>query len=144
MRAQSPQLCWTLCDPMDCSPLCSSVHEILQERILEWVAMPSPGFFPNASPSQTHLLPEHVSCVSCIVGRFYTHRATWEAHGRLQYLAEVLSSCPATILGDFTVHRKVPWLIFHPVSWSPVTSPITGFQPFICKVRLLTTPPPNH
>ena len=35
------QLCPTLCDPMDCSPLGSSVHGILQVRILEWVAMPS-------------------------------------------------------------------------------------------------------
>ena len=31
----------TLCDPMDCSPPVSSVHGILQTRILEWVAMPS-------------------------------------------------------------------------------------------------------
>ena len=35
------QLCWTLCDPMGCSPPGSSVHGILQARILEWVAMPS-------------------------------------------------------------------------------------------------------
>ena len=34
------QLCPTLCDPMDCSPSGSSVHEILQARILEWVAIP--------------------------------------------------------------------------------------------------------
>ena len=33
------QLCLTLCDPMDCSPLGSSVHGILQERILEWVTI---------------------------------------------------------------------------------------------------------
>ena len=37
--------CWwlshvRLCDPMDCSPPGSSVHGILQARILEWVAMP--------------------------------------------------------------------------------------------------------
>ena len=31
----------TLCDPVDCSPPGSSVHGILQARILEWVAMPS-------------------------------------------------------------------------------------------------------
>ena len=36
MRAQS---CLTLCDPMDCSPSSSSVHGILQARILEWVAI---------------------------------------------------------------------------------------------------------
>ena len=35
------QLCLTLCDPMDCSLPGSSVHGILQARILEWVAMPS-------------------------------------------------------------------------------------------------------
>ena len=30
----------TLCDPMDCSPPGSSVHGTLQERILQWVAIP--------------------------------------------------------------------------------------------------------
>ena len=30
-----------LCDPMDCSLPGSSVHGILQARVLEWVAMPS-------------------------------------------------------------------------------------------------------
>ena len=37
----------TLCDPMDGSPPGSSVHGILQARILEWVAMPSIGDFPD-------------------------------------------------------------------------------------------------
>ena len=32
---------------MDCSPPGSSVHGILQGRILEWVASPSPGDLPN-------------------------------------------------------------------------------------------------
>ena len=37
-----------LCDPMDCSLSGSPVHEILQARILEWVAMPfSRGIFPT-------------------------------------------------------------------------------------------------
>ena len=39
--AKSLHSCPTLCDSMDCSPPCSFVHGILQERILEWVAMPS-------------------------------------------------------------------------------------------------------
>ena len=30
----------TLCDPMNCSPSGSSVHGILQAKILEWVAIP--------------------------------------------------------------------------------------------------------
>ena len=33
------QLCPTLCDPMDCSLLGSSVHGIFQARVLEWVAI---------------------------------------------------------------------------------------------------------
>ena len=35
------QSCLTLCDPMDCSPADSSVHGVLQTRILESVAMSS-------------------------------------------------------------------------------------------------------
>ena len=35
-----PELCLTLCDPMDCSLPGSYVHGILQARILEWVAVP--------------------------------------------------------------------------------------------------------
>ena len=33
------QLCLTFCNPMDCSPPGSSIHGILQARILEWVAI---------------------------------------------------------------------------------------------------------
>ena len=45
------------CDPMDCSLPGSSVHGILQARILEWVAIPF-------SRDWTHY--------SCIAGRFFT------------------------------------------------------------------------
>ena len=53
------QSCPTLCDPMDCSPPGSSVHGILQARILEWVAisssqdLPDPGkeYAPPTSPA---------------------------------------------------------------------------------------------
>ena len=47
VRAKLLQSCPTLCGPMDCSPPGSSVHGILQARILEWVAMPS-----SRGPSQ--------------------------------------------------------------------------------------------
>ena len=36
---KSLQSCPTFCDPMDCSPPGSSVHVILQGRILEWAAI---------------------------------------------------------------------------------------------------------
>ena len=37
----------TLCDPMDSSLPGSSVHRIFQARVLEWVAIPSPGYLPD-------------------------------------------------------------------------------------------------
>ena len=40
VKMLAAQLCPTLCDPTDCSPPGSSVHRILQARILEWVAIP--------------------------------------------------------------------------------------------------------
>ena len=43
------QLCPPLSDPMDCSPPGSSVHGILQARVLEWVAIP---FSRGSSPTQ--------------------------------------------------------------------------------------------
>ena len=52
---------------MDCSPSGSSVHRILQARILEWVAMPS-----SRGSSQPRNRT-HISGVSCIAGRFFTH-----------------------------------------------------------------------
>ena len=41
------QLCPTLNDPKDCSPPGCSDHGILQARILEWVAISSPGDVPD-------------------------------------------------------------------------------------------------
>ena len=39
LESEVAQLCPTLCDPVDCSPPGSSVHGILQARVLEWVAI---------------------------------------------------------------------------------------------------------
>ena len=55
--------CVWLCNPLDCNPPGSSVHGILQARILEWVAMPS---------SSDPFPPRDRALVSCIVGRFFT------------------------------------------------------------------------
>ena len=54
------QLCPTLCDPVDYSLLGSSLHGILQARILEWVAI---AFSRGASQ------PRDRTCVSHIAGR---------------------------------------------------------------------------
>ena len=44
----------TLCNPIDCRPPGSSVHGILQARILEWVAMPS-SRMSSQPGDQTHV-----------------------------------------------------------------------------------------
>ena len=53
-------LCPTLCDAVDCSHLGSSVHEISQARILEWVVRPSSR--GSSQPKDR----SHISYVSCI------------------------------------------------------------------------------
>ena len=59
----------TVCHPMDCSPPGSSVHGILQARILEWVTMP----FSRGSS-----WPRDRTRGSCLAGRFFTIWATRE------------------------------------------------------------------
>ena len=81
------QSCWLFATPMDYSPPSSSVHGILQVRILEWVAIPfSRGSFQPRDRTQ----------VSCIAGRFLTTWATREASlqgVRAQTLVGELRSC---------------------------------------------------
>ena len=56
------QSCLTLCDPTDCSPPGSSVHGILQARILEWAAISyyrgssHPGIKPQSPTLQADSL----------------------------------------------------------------------------------------
>ena len=60
------QWCPNLCNPTDCSPPGSSVDGILPARILEWVAI-SFSWIYSQPRDQTH-----ISCISCIAGRFFT------------------------------------------------------------------------
>ena len=48
MRVKLLQLVPTLCDPMDYSPPGSSVHGILQARILGGLPCPPPGDLPDS------------------------------------------------------------------------------------------------
>ena len=57
------KFCPTLCSPMDCSLLCSSVHGISQARILEWVAIS----FSKASSQ-----PRDQTQISCLEDGFFT------------------------------------------------------------------------
>ena len=66
----------TLCNPMDCSPPGSSVHGIIQAKILEWIVIP---FFRDSSWTSDW------SQVSCIAGKFFNVWATKETPIVKQY-----------------------------------------------------------
>ena len=70
-ESEVAQSCLTLCDPMDYSPLGSSVHGIFQARVLEGVAI---------SFSRGSSRPRDWTQVSHVAGRRFTNWATREAH----------------------------------------------------------------
>ena len=67
----------TLCDPMDCSPPGSSVHEMLQARILAWVAisysrdLPNPVMEPVSPALQVDSLPAELLGKLCLRVLFF-------------------------------------------------------------------------
>ena len=67
---------------MDCSPPGSSVHGILQPRILEWVAVPFSRDLPNPGIEPTSLTS------LALAGGFFTTSATWETCFSLFLTAE--------------------------------------------------------
>ena len=62
-ESEAAQSCPTLCDHIDCSLPGSSVHEIFQARVLEWVAI---------SFSRGSSQPRGRTQVSCIASRRFT------------------------------------------------------------------------
>ena len=70
MHAKSFQSCLTLCDPVDSSLTDFSVHEILQARILEWVALPFSRDHPDPRiEPESHMSP-------ALAGGFFTASVT--------------------------------------------------------------------
>ena len=72
--AQWLRWCPILCDPMDHGPPGSSLHGVLQARILEWVAM---------SPSMGSFQPRDCTRVSCIAGGFSATEPLGKPHKSL-------------------------------------------------------------
>ena len=73
-ESEVAQSCPTLCDHVDCSLPGSSVHGVLQPKIVEWVAI---SFFRGSSRSKGR------TWVTCIAGRRFTLLATktvWYQH----------------------------------------------------------------
>ena len=75
MCAKSLQSCLTLCDPMNCALGAPLSTRILQQRVLEWVAI---SFSRGSSqPRGSHLMCDLMPLTQA--GRFFTTSATWGA-----------------------------------------------------------------
>ena len=90
---------------MDCSPPGSSVHGILQARILEWVAI---------SFSRGSSWPRNWTQVSCIAGRFLTYWATREA----RVLTPSIIS-PILMLSSVLKTWSPSWIPVLHLGWAP-------------------------
>ena len=89
LKVKVNQPCPTLCDPMD-----YRVHEILQARILEWVAYP----FSRGSSQ-----PRDWIQVSCMAGRFFPG----ELQGKLRFKNHQVGSCKGkTVDFNKTLKKK--------------------------------------
>ena len=64
--------CLTFCDPINCSPPGSSVHEILQARIWSGLSCPPPWDLPDPRIKAVSLMSP------ALTGGFFTTSATWE------------------------------------------------------------------
>ena len=107
LRVLVTLLCLTLYNPMDYSPLGSSVHGISQARILDWVPIPfSRG--PSQSRDWTH--------VSCIAGRFFAIWATREAPLMLPKFCLLITSPTEIWIQVSIIHHPAPESILSLVS----------------------------
>ena len=101
MKAWVTQSYLTLCDPMDCSPPGSSVHGILQARVLEYADIPfSRGSFQLSDRTQ----------VSWNAGRFFTAWVTRDTQTLFNYFYSYSLPQKAMAPHSSTLAWKIPWM----------------------------------
>ena len=102
------QSCPTLCHPMVCSPPDSSVHEIFQARILEWVAIP---YSRGSSPPRDQTCISCVSCTDGLYGPKHTQRQQNQKPLRSELVLNTIyaASCgtPGKLFDPFFSYVKV-------------------------------------
>ena len=106
-----------LCDPMDCSPPGSSDHGILQARILEWVAFPSPGDLPDpgmepgSPPLQTDSSPSEPPGQPKIEDKWVRGALKEQVERRWESLADCIPYVRALTLGQPLANFEKLWRI---------------------------------
>ena len=131
--------CVQLCDLMDCSPPSSSVHRILQARILEWIAI-------SSSRGSSQLRDQtHISYVSCI-GRWVLYQLHHLGRPRvLEWVAIPIFLTQGSNLG-LPHYRQILYHLSHEGNPScGILVPQSGIEPlsFVLQGRFLTTGPPE-
>ena len=106
IKVSAAQSCLTLCDPTDSSLPVSSVHGILQARVLEWVAM---------SFSRGSSQPRDRTRVSCLEGSSLYHLSHQES-----------PSSPAATLAALELPASLSWETH--TSFLPVRPVLLGFD----------------
>ena len=103
----SLQSCVTLCSPVDCSLPVSSVHGILQARILEWVAMPSFRGLPDPGIEPASLMSPVLAWASLVAHMVKNLPAMQETRVRSLGGEDPLDKGTAT---HSSIHAwRIPW-----------------------------------
>ena len=112
----------TLCDPMDCSPLGSSVRGISQARIMEWVAI---SFCRGSSHHGDR------TCISCIAGGLFTEPPGKTPEKTLLLLLLSRFSRVQLFVTPRTVAQQasLPMEFFRQEHWSGLPFPSAGDLP---------------
>ena len=109
------QSCLTLCNPMDCSSPGSSVHGILQARILEWFSIP---FWRGLSQ------PRDLTQVPCIPSRFFTvwtkkevpiqnKKNFFKVNPQAMHVFAVVTPVPGTLSNHFAERLGNDFSLYH-------------------------------
>ena len=133
MCAQLLESCPTLCNPVDWTiatpPQVSSVHGILQTRILEWAAMPSSRDLPNPGIKPMSLTSP------ALAGRFFTTSATWEALQSVQFSPFNILVFPALVHQSRSRFALIQEIVFDGLD-SPMNNWRSGVQVFLTSLFL--------
>ena len=129
------QSCPTLWDPVDCSPPGSSDHEILQERILEWVSMPS-----SRGSSQPRYGTLYLLISPALASKFLTREALSVQLSSIQSLSSV-----QRFVTPWTAACQASLSIIN--TWSPpkpmsIKSVMISSHLILCRPLLLLPPVP--
>ena len=128
------QSCPTLCDPTDCSPPGSSVREISQARMLEWV---DNSFSRGSSHSRDR------TCISCLTGGFFITEPPGKSCFLNYYSSKwgAAGSVGSQPIAVPAAHQSPQPPTHDQGTYYPTASP---FQPFVSHIYVMLQAPVSY